>query len=106
MATMVSLLIQNLLGAFSANLDFPNVKTAPVNGTSGSSLIVSMLLYWTFTFYHHFFTKEEAAGMKRESLFCRIFFLPKILGWDHVEKLIVDGKLMYISLVQHPKIKF
>ena len=34
---IVSRLIQNLLGAFSANFDLPKVNTAPVFGTSGSS---------------------------------------------------------------------
>ena len=36
--THTDLLIQNLLGAFSANFDLPNVKTAPVAGISRSSL--------------------------------------------------------------------
>ena len=38
MMVISSFLIQNLLGAFSANLDFPNVNTAPVSGISGSSI--------------------------------------------------------------------
>ena len=37
-STMRSSRIQNLEGTFSANLDLPKVKTAPVDGTSGSSL--------------------------------------------------------------------
>jgi len=36
-----SRLIQNFDGAFSANFDFPKVKTAPVSGTSGSSDILA-----------------------------------------------------------------
>ena len=40
MATMRSRLIQNLLGAFSANLDLPKVNIAPLGGTSGSSMLL------------------------------------------------------------------
>ena len=38
MMVISSFLIQNLLGAFSANLDLPKVNTAPVSGISGSSI--------------------------------------------------------------------
>ena len=40
MAAMRSRLIQNLLGAFSANLDLPKVNIAPLGGTSGSSMLL------------------------------------------------------------------
>ena len=44
-ATISSFLIQNLLGAFSANLDLPNVNTAPVAGISGSSITNTLFIY-------------------------------------------------------------
>ena len=58
-ATISSFLIQNLLGAFSANLDLPNVNTAPVAGISGSS-ITNHLLFSTEAVLVHIFTTNQS----------------------------------------------
>ena len=50
-------------------------------------------------------SKKINLEQEERELILQNIFLPKILGWDHAEKLIVDRKLMYISLVQHPKIE-